>query len=189
MVLGELNLGGGVRAVNGVLSAVGRGLADGISRFLVPKENLREALALGKGAVAGISSLREAALALSDPGISFASTPIPGSTPSAGRVESLGNLSDIRLDDITFYIRPSERTGGSWDEVPETIKRTFDRLGLPEAERRLLAGVGAQYESEMVYHNILQALEKHGGSRKKTAEELGISGVTLWRKMKRYDLQ
>jgi magnesium chelatase family protein len=96
MVLGELNLGGGVRAVNGVLSAVGRGLADGISRFLVPKENLREALALGKGAVAGISSLREAALALSDPGIGFTSTPIPGSTPSAGRVESLGNLSDIR---------------------------------------------------------------------------------------------
>jgi Fe-S cluster assembly protein SufB len=73
-----------------------------------------------------------------------------------------GNLSEIRWEDITFYIRPSERTGGSWDEVPETIKRTFDRLGIPEAERRLLAGVGAQYESEMVYHNILQALEKQG---------------------------
>jgi Fe-S cluster assembly protein SufB len=73
-----------------------------------------------------------------------------------------GNLSEIHFEDITFYIRPSERTGGSWDEVPETIKRTFDRLGIPEAERRLLAGVGAQYESEMVYHNILQALEKQG---------------------------
>ena len=54
MVLGELNLGGGVRAVNGVLSAVGSGLAAGISRFLVPQENLREALAMGKGSVAGI---------------------------------------------------------------------------------------------------------------------------------------
>ncbi len=73
-----------------------------------------------------------------------------------------GNLADIRFEDITFYIRPSERTSGSWDEVPETIKRTFDRLGIPEAERRLLAGVGAQYESEMVYHNIQQLLEKQG---------------------------
>ena len=65
MVLGELNLGGGVRPVHGVLSAVGTGLAAGLSTFLVPRENLREARALGKGSVAGISSLREAALALS----------------------------------------------------------------------------------------------------------------------------
>ena len=99
MVLGELNLGGGVRAVNGVLSAVGRGLAAGISRFLVPAENLREALALGMGSVAGISSLREAALALSDQGIR--SAPPAGAealAPPAGLdgcVEP-GNLSDIR---------------------------------------------------------------------------------------------
>jgi Fe-S cluster assembly protein SufB len=73
-----------------------------------------------------------------------------------------GNLSDIRFEDITFYIRPSERTAATWEEVPENIKRTFDRLGIPDAERRLLAGVGAQYESEMVYHNIQQALEKQG---------------------------
>lgn len=73
-----------------------------------------------------------------------------------------GNLSDIRFEDITFYIRPSERTEATWEEVPENIKRTFDRLGIPEAERRLLAGVGAQYESEMVYHNIQQVLEKQG---------------------------
>ncbi len=100
MVLGELNLGGGVRAVHGVLSAVGRGLDAGISRFLVPRENLREALALGKGAVAGIASLREAALALSDPGIP--SAPPPGDTDertSAGDAPdpaSEGHLSDIR---------------------------------------------------------------------------------------------
>jgi magnesium chelatase family protein len=64
MVLGELNLGGGVRPVNGTLSAVGTGLAAGITTFLVPKENLREARALGKGEVVGIGSLKEAALAL-----------------------------------------------------------------------------------------------------------------------------
>jgi magnesium chelatase family protein len=69
MVLGELNLGGGVRPVNGVLSAVGSGLAGGIGRFLVPRENLREALALGRGEIRGIDSLREAALALSSPGL------------------------------------------------------------------------------------------------------------------------
>jgi Fe-S cluster assembly protein SufB len=73
-----------------------------------------------------------------------------------------GNLEDLNFNEITFYIRPSDRTQVSWDEVPETIKRTFDRLGIPEAERKLLAGVGAQYESEMVYHNIQQALEKQG---------------------------
>ena len=84
MVLGELNLGGGVRAVNGVLSAVGSGLAAGISRFLVPRENLREALALGKGTVAGISSLREAALALSDTGIR-SSIPAAGASREAAR--------------------------------------------------------------------------------------------------------
>jgi magnesium chelatase family protein len=98
MVLGELNLGGGVRAVNGVLSAVGSGLAAGISRFLVPMENLREALALGKGTIAGIGSLREAALALSDPGI-CSSLPRPQVESQTGtqRPESeLGSLSDIR---------------------------------------------------------------------------------------------
>jgi Fe-S cluster assembly protein SufB len=73
-----------------------------------------------------------------------------------------GDLSALNFDDITFYIRPSERAQVSWDEVPENIKRTFDRLGIPEAERKLLAGVGAQYESEMVYHNIQQALERQG---------------------------
>jgi Fe-S cluster assembly protein SufB len=73
-----------------------------------------------------------------------------------------GNLAQLNFDEITFYIRPSDRTRPSWDEVPENIKRTFDRLGIPEAERKLLAGVGAQYESEMVYHNIQKALERQG---------------------------
>lgn len=73
-----------------------------------------------------------------------------------------GDLSGIHLDDITYYIRPTDRMENSWDEVPETIKRTFDRLGVPEAERKFLAGVGAQYESEMVYHNIQKKLAGQG---------------------------
>ncbi len=100
MVLGELNLGGGVRTVHGVLSAVGRGLDAGIARFLVPRENLREALALGRGAVAGITSLREAACALSDPGIKSATPPSDGRECSSPGdcFDSLaqGDLSDIR---------------------------------------------------------------------------------------------
>ncbi|MGO9310258.1 MAG: YifB family Mg chelatase-like AAA ATPase [Spirochaetia bacterium] len=100
MVLGELNLGGGVRSVHGVLSAVGKGLEAGISRFLVPRENLREALALGKGAVAGITSLREAALSFSDPEIGAAAHAADGGAcRTADDIldsPALGNLSDIR---------------------------------------------------------------------------------------------
>ncbi|HEY8498174.1 MAG TPA: Fe-S cluster assembly protein SufB, partial [Limnochordales bacterium] len=73
-----------------------------------------------------------------------------------------GDLSRLRFDDIYYYIRPTERKGQSWDEVPETIKRTFDRLGIPEAERKFLAGVTAQYESEVVYHSIRKELERQG---------------------------
>ncbi len=72
------------------------------------------------------------------------------------------DLSDLDLDDIYYYVRPSESSGKSWDEVPETIKNTFDKLGIPEAEQKFLAGVGAQYESEMVYHSIQESLEKQG---------------------------
>ena len=65
-----------------------------------------------------------------------------------------GNLSDLDavLDEIYFYVRPQDRMEHSWDDVPEEIKDTFEKLGIPEAERKVLAGVGAQYESEMVYH-------------------------------------
>lgn len=72
------------------------------------------------------------------------------------------NLSGLDLDQIYFYVRPEEIDQKSWDDVPETIKNTFDRLGLPEAEQKYLAGVGAQYDSEMVYHNINERLEKQG---------------------------
>ncbi|MEL7626030.1 MAG: Fe-S cluster assembly protein SufB [Anaerolineaceae bacterium] len=72
------------------------------------------------------------------------------------------DLSGLNLDEIYFYVRPEEINQKSWEDVPETIKHTFDRLGLPEAEQKYLAGVGAQYDSEMVYHNINEALEKQG---------------------------
>jgi len=72
------------------------------------------------------------------------------------------DLSGLDLDEIYFYVRPEEINQRSWDDVPETIKNTFDKLGIPEAEQRYLAGVGAQYDSEMVYHNINEHLEKQG---------------------------
>ena len=72
------------------------------------------------------------------------------------------DLSGLDLDEIYFYVRPEEIDQKSWDDVPDTIKNTFDRLGLPEAEQKYLAGVGAQYDSEMVYHNINEQLEKQG---------------------------
>lgn len=79
------------------------------------------------------------------------------------RMPSWGpDISDLHLDDIYYYVRPMEGQGKSWDDVPDTIKNTFDKLGIPEAERKFLAGVGAQYESEMVYHSIQSHLEKLG---------------------------
>jgi len=73
-----------------------------------------------------------------------------------------GDLSRLDYDDIYYYIKPVERQGRTWDEVPEDIKRTFDRLGIPEAERKFLAGAGAQYESEAVYHSLKEEWEKQG---------------------------
>jgi Fe-S cluster assembly protein SufB len=72
------------------------------------------------------------------------------------------DLSKLDLDNIYYYVRPSESESQSWDDVPDTIKQTFDKLGIPEAEQKFLAGVGAQYESEMVYHSIKEHLEAQG---------------------------
>ena len=77
-----------------------------------------------------------------------------------------GDLSELNFDDITYYVKPSEHTQRSWDEVPEEIKRTFDKLGIPEAEQKYLAGVSAQYESEVVYHNMEKELEEKVSSLK-----------------------
>ena len=73
-----------------------------------------------------------------------------------------GDLGQLDLDEIYFYAKPAEKEGKSWDEVPDTIKETFDRLGIPEAEQKFLSGVGAQYESEMVYHSIKEHLASQG---------------------------
>src|SRR5918911_1121807 len=71
-------------------------------------------------------------------------------------------LAGVDFDDIHYFVRASEKAGRSWDDVPEDVKKTFDRLGIPEAERKFLAGVGAQYESEVVYHQVNEQLEKQG---------------------------
>ncbi len=73
-----------------------------------------------------------------------------------------GNLGQIDWDDIHYFVRASEKNSRDWSEVPEDIKNTFDRLGIPEAERKFLSGVGAQYESEVVYHQVNEKLEAQG---------------------------
>ena len=73
-----------------------------------------------------------------------------------------GDLGSLNFDEITYYVKPSEASQTSWDEVPEEIKATFDKLGIPEAEQKYLAGVSAQYESEVVYHNMKVELEDMG---------------------------
>jgi Fe-S cluster assembly protein SufB len=73
-----------------------------------------------------------------------------------------GDLSEMDYDDIYYYIRPMENQGRSWDDVPDDIKNTFEKLGIPQAERESLAGVGAQYESEVVYHSLKKELEEQG---------------------------
>ena len=71
-------------------------------------------------------------------------------------------LGEIDFDSICYYLRSSEATEKDWDDVPEEIRNTFDRLGIPEAEQKWLSGVTAQYESEAVYHSIREDLEKQG---------------------------
>src|SRR4030081_908159 len=70
--------------------------------------------------------------------------------------------SVIDFENIFYYLKASDKQGKSWDEVPDDIKKTFDRLGVPEAERKFLSGVAAQYESEVVYHSLHKELEKKG---------------------------
>jgi len=73
-----------------------------------------------------------------------------------------GGAIDLDFQDIFYYIKPSDRQGRSWDDVPEDIKRTFDKLGIPEAEKKFLAGVKAQYESEVVYGSLREDLAAKG---------------------------
>jgi Fe-S cluster assembly protein SufB len=72
------------------------------------------------------------------------------------------DLTKLDLDAITYFVRPDTGESTSWDDVPENIKKTFDRLGIPEAEKKALAGVGAQYDSDIVYHNLKKQWEDQG---------------------------
>ena len=72
------------------------------------------------------------------------------------------DISALDMDQIVTYVKPDAPMVGSWDELPDDIKNTFDRLGIPEAEKKSLAGVGAQYDSEVVYHNVQQSLIDDG---------------------------
>ena len=79
--------------------------------------------------------------------------PMPGWGPS---------LDELHMEDIITYIRPKAQKSDAWTEVPDNIKNTFERLGIPEAERNFLAGVGAQYDSEVVYHNVREEVRRQG---------------------------
>lgn len=72
------------------------------------------------------------------------------------------NLDGLNMDNIVTYVRPDTRLNATWEEVPEEIKNTFERLGIPQAERTSLAGVGAQYDSEVVYHNVREEVKGLG---------------------------
>ncbi len=73
-----------------------------------------------------------------------------------------GDVGQIDFQDIYYYVKPTKQEFASWDDVPADMKRTFDKLGIPEAEQKFLSGVGAQYDSEVVYHKIQESLEKQG---------------------------
>jgi Fe-S cluster assembly protein SufB len=85
---------------------------------------------------------------------------------AAFRKKSMPNwgadLSSLNFDDLYYYAKPQEGQSRTWEDVPENIKKTFERIGIPEAERKFLAGVGAQYDSEVVYHSIKEDLAKKG---------------------------
>ena len=73
-----------------------------------------------------------------------------------------GGAIDINFQDIFYYLKPTDKQGKTWDEVPKEIKDTFDRLGIPEAEKKFLSGVKAQFESEVVYGSLKQDLADQG---------------------------
>jgi len=73
-----------------------------------------------------------------------------------------GDMSEIYFDDIYYYIKPTSEQVSDWDDLPDAIKNTYEKLGIPEAERKYLAGVTAQYESEVVFHRNREDLEQQG---------------------------
>ena len=71
-------------------------------------------------------------------------------------------IEGLDIQNIATYVRPKTQMSGKWEDVPDDIKETFEKLGIPEAERKSLAGVGAQYDSELVYHNVQEEVAKQG---------------------------
>lgn len=82
---------------------------------------------------------------------------------NASRMPQWGpSIEGLNMDNIVTYVRPNTTMQGKWEDVPEDIKNTFERLGIPQAEQTSLAGVGAQYDSEIVYHNVCKEVEEQG---------------------------
>ncbi|MAE13934.1 Fe-S cluster assembly protein SufB, partial [Candidatus Woesearchaeota archaeon] len=83
----------------------------------------------------------------------FQQTPLPNWGP---------DLSELNLHEIVYYVRPDAEQSNTWEEVPEDIRQTFERIGIPEAEQKALSGVGAQYDSDIIYHNLKKKWEEKG---------------------------
>ncbi|MDR0836826.1 MAG: Fe-S cluster assembly protein SufB [Propionibacteriaceae bacterium] len=113
---------------------------------------------LNEGVVRGISAIKEEPEWMLERRLKALQVFDKKPTPTWG-----GDLGDIDFDQIKYFVRSTERAAQSWEELPEDIRNTYDRLGIPEAEKaRLVAGVAAQYESEVVYHKINEELERLG---------------------------
>ena len=112
---------------------------------------------LSKETVIGISKMKDEPQRMLDFRLrsyeAFMKKPMPKWGPDLGKID---------FQNIYYYAKASEKTEKNWDDVPEDVKNTFDKLGIPEAEKKFLAGVGAQYESEVVYHNLREDLAKQG---------------------------
>ena len=87
------------------------------------------------------------------------------------------SIEGLNMDQIVTYVRPNTKMKAKWSDVPEDIKNTFERLGIPEAERKSLAGVGAQYDSELVYHNVREEVAAQGVVYTDMESEIGRAHV------------
>lgn len=126
--------------------------------FSVPHAGVRKTKkGLDEGVVREISDIKQEPAWMRDFRLSSYREFLRKKMPNWG-----ADLSGIHFNDITYFIRPSERGVRSWDEVPTSIRETYDRIGIPEAEKKFLAGVSAQFDSEVVYENVQKELEQQG---------------------------
>src|SRR3989338_3433849 len=112
---------------------------------------------LNEGVVSRISNIKQDTQWLLDFRLNSYKTFLNKKMPTWG-----ANLSVVYFDDIVYYLRAIDNQASDWNDLPEGIKNTWDKLGIPEAERKFLSGVGAQYESENVYHSIRRELAMKG---------------------------